>query len=152
VIPAPYTPVGGGGWTSQMDGLPDLNGLPDLVGGTASTSAVYVTSVQGRSLFVYSLSIFAAAAPGPVRNLRVEVKRPKRIDLVVRWSAPEPTSYPTATFRFRWTDGKTYRPWMNVGTGQQITLTVAPGKIIRIQVRAVNSIGSSPVVNLQHRT
>ena len=152
VIPAPYTPVGGGGWTSQMDGLPDLNGLPDLVGGTASTSAVYVTSVQGRSLFVYSLSIFAAAAPGPVRNLRVEVKRPKRIDLVVRWSAPEPTSYPTATFRFRWTDGKTYRPWMNVGTGQQITLTVAPGKIIRIQVRAVTSIGSSPVVNLQHRT
>ena len=151
VIPAPYTPVGGVGWTSQVDGLPGLDG-PLVQGGTASTSAVHVASVQGRSLFIYSLSIVAAAAPGPVRNLRVEVKRPKKIDLVVRWSVPEPTSYPTATFRFRWTDGKRYRPWQNVGPNQQITLTVAPGKIIRIQVRAVNSIGSSPVVSLQHRT
>jgi hypothetical protein len=150
VLTTPYAPAASETWATQ------LNGFDSLIdsGGAASTDTAFLAANQERSIRTYAMKIVNPAAPGPVRDLRVVVKKKgaNRVLLQVDWSASDPIAYPAASYRFRWASGKNWQRWINTGTTQKTTITTSPGLAVRFQVQAVNSLGESATVSLTYRT
>lgn len=150
VIATPYAPAASETWATQ------LNGFGSLIdsAGVASTDTAFLVANQERAIRTYAMKIMNPAAPGPVRDLRVVVKKKgaNRVVLQVEWSASDAIAYPAASYRFRWASGKNWQRWIDTGSTQKTTITTSPGLTVRFQVQAVNSLGASKIVTLTYRT
>lgn len=151
LMPYPGAPAASATWATQLTGFP----RPVFsAAGTATADTAFTAVNNERGVRMYALSISPPAAPGPVQDLQIQVRQQgaKRVVLSVQWGEPVPTPYPSANYRFRWTAEKRWSRWYNTGSTRKYVIVTSPGKVVRIEVRAENSFGTSTVARATYRS
>lgn len=143
-------PLGANSTSSDAGTIEQFN---EIFFAASQDSSMQIASIDNGAVSTAALQVTAPTAPGPVQDLKMRAKQGRKtVTLGIAWSAPKAPVNPDPNYKVRVKVGSQDAGWVNAQARTSwIVRSVQPKAKVVVQVKAVNTVGESPIRTVRYR-